>query len=188
MLHNTRLPYEYVRRHVRPFRVGKRRETYAERWWIHAEPRPEMRSAFQAILLATSLHLECRQASDIRLEYPSNSAGSSDCLCLYVMMTISLGVLHSGCMNCGHYAKGTSLGGIAHAIPPPPPSKPSPSPGPLGVSRPAIPASRPSPRPPPARGAARRLAQPAWRERRRTQKAHADQSLQPAARLARSCA
>lgn len=38
-------PFEYVRQHVKAVRVKNRRETYAERWWIHVEPRPALRRA-----------------------------------------------------------------------------------------------------------------------------------------------
>ena len=38
-------PYEYIRRHVRPKRADNKRAVYRERWWIHAEARPEMRIA-----------------------------------------------------------------------------------------------------------------------------------------------
>jgi len=38
-------PFEYVRQHVYPIRSRNRRRTYAEKWWIYAEPRPAMREA-----------------------------------------------------------------------------------------------------------------------------------------------
>jgi hypothetical protein len=38
-------PYEYLRRHVQPMRAGNKRAVYRDRWWIHAEARPEMRIA-----------------------------------------------------------------------------------------------------------------------------------------------
>jgi hypothetical protein len=38
------MPFEYVREHVRTVRVGNKRAAYAERWWLHAEPRPAMRA------------------------------------------------------------------------------------------------------------------------------------------------
>jgi type II restriction/modification system DNA methylase subunit YeeA len=42
-------PFEYVRAHVLPARVGNRRAAYAERWWLHVEPRPAMRRAFAGL-------------------------------------------------------------------------------------------------------------------------------------------
>jgi type II restriction/modification system DNA methylase subunit YeeA len=38
-------PFEYVRAHVRPGRVGNNRAAYAERWWIHEEARSGLRQA-----------------------------------------------------------------------------------------------------------------------------------------------
>ena len=42
-------PFEYVRKHVRPERLKNNRDSYRERWWIHAEPRPAMRAAIQEL-------------------------------------------------------------------------------------------------------------------------------------------
>jgi len=39
------LPFEYVKRHVFPVRLQNRRTAYAEKWWLHAEPRSGMRRA-----------------------------------------------------------------------------------------------------------------------------------------------
>lgn len=38
-------PFEYVKEHVQPTRVGIRREAYVQNWWLHMEPRPGMRAA-----------------------------------------------------------------------------------------------------------------------------------------------
>ncbi len=38
-------PFEYVRAHVRPERTKNRRAAYAERWWLHVEPRSGFRNA-----------------------------------------------------------------------------------------------------------------------------------------------
>jgi type II restriction/modification system DNA methylase subunit YeeA len=38
-------PFEYIRRHVQPKRADNKRAVYRDRWWIHAEPQPEMRIA-----------------------------------------------------------------------------------------------------------------------------------------------
>jgi hypothetical protein len=37
-------PFEYVRQHVRPERLRNSRAAYAERWWLHVEPRSGMRA------------------------------------------------------------------------------------------------------------------------------------------------
>jgi type II restriction/modification system DNA methylase subunit YeeA len=42
-------PFEYVKEHVRPERLKNKRESYAAKWWIHAEPRPAMRSALAGL-------------------------------------------------------------------------------------------------------------------------------------------
>ena len=38
-------PFDYVERVVKPARITNRRASYAERWWLHVEPRPAMRRA-----------------------------------------------------------------------------------------------------------------------------------------------
>ncbi|HLJ80749.1 MAG TPA: DNA methyltransferase, partial [Ktedonobacterales bacterium] len=38
-------PFALVERLVKPERISNRRDTYRERWWIHAEPRPALRAA-----------------------------------------------------------------------------------------------------------------------------------------------
>jgi hypothetical protein len=50
-------PFERVSRTVRPEREHNRRASYAERWWIHVEPRPAMRQAFAPMprYLATAM-------------------------------------------------------------------------------------------------------------------------------------
>ena len=39
------LPFEYVKHHVYPTRIENSRAAYANRWWLHGEPRPELRKA-----------------------------------------------------------------------------------------------------------------------------------------------
>ena len=38
-------PFEYVREHVHPVRAENKRKSYRDRWWLHVEPRPAMRTA-----------------------------------------------------------------------------------------------------------------------------------------------
>ena len=38
-------PFEYLREHVYPERQENNRESYCMKWWIHGEPRPDMRQA-----------------------------------------------------------------------------------------------------------------------------------------------
>lgn len=42
-------PFEYLRQHAKPIRERNNRAAYRERWWIHAEPRPEMQGALAEI-------------------------------------------------------------------------------------------------------------------------------------------
>ena len=42
-------PFEYVKEHVMPTRVNNRRAAYAARWWLHVEPRTEMRKALSGL-------------------------------------------------------------------------------------------------------------------------------------------
>ena len=42
-------PFEHVVSHVKPKRIENRREAYAEKWWIHVEPRPAMRRALRKL-------------------------------------------------------------------------------------------------------------------------------------------
>lgn len=42
-------PFEHVREHVRPERSQNRRAAYAERWWLHVEPRSGMRAALAGL-------------------------------------------------------------------------------------------------------------------------------------------
>ena len=41
-------PFKLLEDRVKPDRVGNRRASYAERWWLHVEPRPAMRNALPA--------------------------------------------------------------------------------------------------------------------------------------------
>ena len=40
-------PFRYVKAHVYPIRKDNNRAAYAERWWLHSEPRPSMRAAIK---------------------------------------------------------------------------------------------------------------------------------------------
>ena len=42
-------PFEHVREHVQPARIGNKRAAYAERWWLHDEPRVGMRAALAGL-------------------------------------------------------------------------------------------------------------------------------------------
>lgn len=42
-------PFEHVLQKVKPVREKNRRLSYAKKWWLHVEPRPEMRSALKGL-------------------------------------------------------------------------------------------------------------------------------------------
>jgi hypothetical protein len=42
-------PFEYVREHVKPLRDQNRREARKQRWWLHADPQPALRSALKGL-------------------------------------------------------------------------------------------------------------------------------------------
>ena len=42
-------PFEYAKAQVRPSRINNKRQLYAEYWWLHMEPRPGMRKAFEGL-------------------------------------------------------------------------------------------------------------------------------------------
>jgi type II restriction/modification system DNA methylase subunit YeeA len=42
-------PFEYVRKNVWPKRKTNPRQSYAEKWWIHVEPRPKMRRSYAGL-------------------------------------------------------------------------------------------------------------------------------------------
>lgn len=46
---NYRIPFEYVKCHVQPFRAGVRRKNHRERWWLFGESRPGMRRAIASL-------------------------------------------------------------------------------------------------------------------------------------------
>lgn len=43
------VPFEYVRTYVQPVRAKSQRLAYRERWWLHMEPRPGLRTAVQPL-------------------------------------------------------------------------------------------------------------------------------------------
>jgi type II restriction/modification system DNA methylase subunit YeeA len=43
------MPFRHVEERVKPKRDANRRETYRKRWWIHMEPRPEMRTKLKSL-------------------------------------------------------------------------------------------------------------------------------------------
>ncbi len=86
-------PFEYVKREVMPSRTENRRQSYADRWWLHIEARPGMRAALRGLprFIATPNVAKHRLFVWLSTEtLPANSlvvfALDDDC---------SFGVLHS---------------------------------------------------------------------------------------------
>ncbi len=44
-----KVPFEYVRAHVKPLRDQNRRPRFVKEWWLHGEPRPGLRSAINPL-------------------------------------------------------------------------------------------------------------------------------------------
>jgi type II restriction/modification system DNA methylase subunit YeeA len=40
-------PFEYVKKHVKTVRSKNKRSIYAKKWWLHGEPRPDLRDALE---------------------------------------------------------------------------------------------------------------------------------------------
>lgn len=55
-------PFEYIRLAVKPIREQNARKAYADRWWIHVEPRPAMRAALRDLprFVVTVIHSKFR--------------------------------------------------------------------------------------------------------------------------------
>ncbi len=55
-------PFEYVRKAVKPIREQNARKAYADRWWLHVEPRPAMRAALKDMprFIVTVIHSKFR--------------------------------------------------------------------------------------------------------------------------------
>ena len=43
------MPFEHIRKNVKPIRQTNNREAYRDRWWIHAESRPALRAAIASL-------------------------------------------------------------------------------------------------------------------------------------------
>jgi len=100
-------PFEHVRRIVRPERVDNRRASYAERWWLHVEPRSGMRSALAPLdrYVATIRHSKHRLFAWYDAAVLPDSAliafaRDDDC---------TFGVLHSRVHEAWARATGTQL-------------------------------------------------------------------------------
>jgi type II restriction/modification system DNA methylase subunit YeeA len=102
------IPFEYVLKNVKPFRVGKREERANEKWWILQRSRPEMRETIKPFsrFIATSLTSKHRFFLWLpKIQIPEN---------LVVVIAkdddTTFGILHSRFHELWALKLGTSLG------------------------------------------------------------------------------
>lgn len=98
--------FEYVRAHVKPDRDNNRRDSYRLKWWIHQEPRAELRP-----VLDTPLVLLTPRVAKHRLWARSPSDVLPDCaLCVFARSDdYFFGVLHSSIHELWARRQGTQL-------------------------------------------------------------------------------
>ena len=101
------LPFEHVRREVFPERRKNRRATYAERWWMHVEARPEMRKA----LAPRERYLATPRVTKHRLFVwlPPEVLADAQIIAFATDEDYMLGVLHSRVHETWARAKGSQL-------------------------------------------------------------------------------
>jgi SAM-dependent methyltransferase len=100
-------PFEYVREHVRPERIGNKRTAYAERWWLHVEARSGMRKA----LAGLSRYLATARVSKHRLFVWLDVRILLDSACIAIARDddYTFGMLHSRVHEVWALAQGTQL-------------------------------------------------------------------------------
>jgi len=100
-------PFEHVRGAVRAERVGNKRAAYAERWWLHVEPRSGMRTAFAGL----SRYLGTPRLTKHRLFVWLDSAVLPDSQVIVFARDddYTFGVLHSRPHELWALAQGTQL-------------------------------------------------------------------------------
>lgn len=102
------VPFEHVKVNVRPVRQKNKRESYRNLWWLHAEPRSNMRRALagQVRYLATPAVAKHR----VFVWLPSQVLADGALLVFAFDDDYSFGVLHSRIHEVWSLAQGTSLG------------------------------------------------------------------------------
>ena len=174
-------PFEYVRA-ARPARASQNRASaYAERWWLHVEPRPDMRAALAACVALHRHAAHCRSTASSGgspADPPDQPARRLSPATTTTPSASSIRAPH----ELWARATGTQLREVESGFRYTPTTTFETFPFPRSHRR-AARESRGG-RPPPRR-APRRLAQPARPRPRRSREAHAHQPLQPAPDLAR---
>jgi type II restriction/modification system DNA methylase subunit YeeA len=100
-------PFEFVRREVRPERIKNRRAAYAERWWLHIEPRSGMRAALKGM----RRYIVTPAVSKYRLFAWVDSTTLADHRLLVIARDddYTFGVLHSCAQEAWALATGSQL-------------------------------------------------------------------------------
>ena len=100
-------PFEYVRERVRPERIKNARSAYAERWWLHVEPRSGMRKG----LLGLARYIGTPRLTKYRLFVWLDHATLPDSQIIVVARDddFTLGVLQSTVHEVWALAQGTQL-------------------------------------------------------------------------------
>jgi hypothetical protein len=100
-------PFEHIRGQVKAIRAGNKRRVYAERWWIHAEARPEMRGA----LAGLARYVATPRVSKFRLFVWLDNQVLPDCQLILFARTddFFFGILHSRLHEVWSFAQGTQL-------------------------------------------------------------------------------
>ena len=101
------MPFEYVRHHVKPLRITNNREAYARRWWVHGEPRIELRQALEGI----SRYILTSRVSKHRIFVWLPVTTLPDCATFAIARADDyfFGVLHSSIHELWARAQGTQL-------------------------------------------------------------------------------
>lgn len=101
------LPFQYLRKHVYPKRQGNNRENYRSFWWLHGEPRPELRQA----LTGVKRYIITPGVSKHRLFdwFDASSIPDHAVFALVREDDYFFGVLHSALHECWALHMGTQL-------------------------------------------------------------------------------
>lgn len=101
-------PFEYVQEKVRPVRLKNKRETYQRLWWLHAEPRPAMRRAFEGLQRYICTPRVAKHRLFVWL--PVETVPDSAVIAIARDDDFTFGVLHSRLHEVWALRQGTALG------------------------------------------------------------------------------
>ena len=100
-------PFEYIKRHVKPWRVENRKSWYRDEWWVHYAPRPELKRAVAAL----SRYIVSPRVTKHRLFVWTNGRTVPDCQLIVFARSDDyfFGVLHSAVHELWARRMGTQL-------------------------------------------------------------------------------